>query len=226
MRLRCDVVGGSRPPPWPAGIGASAGTAPAAVPDQMPFDIPYGPATPPTRLRKSSPPRWKRPRSRRAIGSWPSRWSIRAATSSTSTRWTRRRWRRSTSRRARPAPAARSGARRAPSSISCRPRPVPSLIARSDAGRIARRLPAGRRRQDHRRDRLAAAPPRPGRRGVQGRGRYRQVSAAEDDGGLRARAAVRLSIARVPIRGFFLRPSRIRMAPTMASTSDTGCLRK
>ena len=81
---------------------------------------------PPIVPRRWSPPRWPKPRSRRATGSSRSRWSIRTAISSTSTRWTRPRSHRSPSRRAKPAQRRATGVRPPPSSISCRPRPAPS----------------------------------------------------------------------------------------------------
>jgi len=100
--------------------------APAApVPDQMPFDIPYGPAITADRAAQVVPPRWRKQRSHRAIGNSQSRSSIQTAISSTSTRWIRRRWHRSAFPRARLARRRVTGGRPAPSSRSCRTRPAP-----------------------------------------------------------------------------------------------------
>ena len=85
---------------------------------------------PPIVPRRSSPPRWPRPRSRRATGSSRSRSSIRTAISSTSTRWIRPKMARSGSRRARPARRPRFRRPSRLSSTSCRRRPAP-MPARS-----------------------------------------------------------------------------------------------
>ena len=179
--------------------------------------------SPPIVPRRWSPPRWPRPRSRRATGSWRSRWSIRTGISSTSTRWIRPRLPRSASRRARPVRRPASDVRLSSSSMSCRRRPAP-MPARSTrrwwplpAASLSSRAARSSARSG------AAAPPAIRTRRLQGGRGYRQVIDAERQNGPRRwRRGSYFQSRAYPINGFFFRPSRIRMAPMMASTSETG----
>ena len=154
--------------------------APAPMPDQMPFDVPYGALDHGRQGREGGRGDDRRSRrNRRATGSSRSRWSIPMATWSTSSKMDqtqvgvdRHRDRQGAHRGA--LPPRIGGVRRAHGArrpgfglTTLDPRSIASLGG----------YPAGRGRQDHRRDRLQRRDRPAGRRRLQGRRRDHQVGA-------------------------------------------------